>query len=67
VGCAGDLGNDAKDDAIIHQLIHERGGLSKPFQATLARISALVVDALAGGIVRTAWQDPFCPCLPRDR
>jgi hypothetical protein len=63
VECAADLGNDAEETAITHQLVRESSsvGVSRSLQATLACIRALAVGAPAGGIVQMAWQAPFCP------
>jgi hypothetical protein len=55
VDCAADLGNDAEEAAITHQLVRESGSVGvsvrRSLQATLACIRALVVGAPAGGFV----------------
>jgi hypothetical protein len=65
VECAADLGNDAEEAAITHQLVRESGSVSGSLQASLAYTRALVVGAPAGGLVEKACQAPLCPCLPR--
>jgi hypothetical protein len=70
VECAGDLGNEAEEAAMTHQLVRESGSVGvsvsvrRSQQATLAYTRGLVVGSPACGFVQMGWQPPCVPVCP---